>query len=490
MKKEKLEEIEELISAGQSARARKLLEGLRVSKIPRNRMSTVANLCRRVGLAELALKILKSVVRSSNSQVKAKANEVVVYAQALSSIGGSEEAIRLLNNDYILQEEPKASLYLAFAYFAQWDYQTALVHLENFLNRIEKGTYIYYIGQVNCVAALVTLARYKEAKEFLEPLIQDLDSRKHTVLAGNCRELLAQVFFNQNKLEKASILLDQALELLGDQKYPDALFVKKWQALIDLKKDRTSKEARKKIEWIRNKAREIDHFETLRDVDYHTSLIDGDRELFNRVYFGSPFAAYRQKMKKSSKMPVDLSFRRNFSNLQAKKYIEINSLIEGPEALFAKGSLYHRLLYQLSLDFYRPIRIPTLFSKLYSDEFFEPESSSQKMKMLISRLRKIIAPLGLKIEEKSGKGYLLTADSKVGLIYRAIEKKPPSSRLHSRFKEICEHFSDQDFSCEDVSQFFDVSPRTAVRWLNEYCEQGMMEKIGVKKGVRYQVAIA
>ena len=106
MKKEKLEEIEGLISAGQSARARKLLEGLRVSKIPRNRMSTVANLCRRVGLAELALKILKSVVRSSNSQVKAKANEVVVYAQALSSIGGSEEAIRLLNNDYILQEEP------------------------------------------------------------------------------------------------------------------------------------------------------------------------------------------------------------------------------------------------------------------------------------------------------------------------------------------------------------------------------------------------
>ncbi len=487
MSNSKYEQIEALIQSGQSAKARSQLQKLSISKIPRNRLSYVASLCRSSGIPEMALKVLKPLVHSQNPHVHASASEIAQYGQSLISLGGSEEAIALLNQEKVMSDEPKALLFLSFAYFAQWNYQAALPHLEAYLQRVPAGSYIHGIGQVNYAAALIAAGHYDKAEHTLIPLIDFFKKEKHQILAGNGLELLAQIYFHRDQVLKARPILEQATQLLGE-KLPDSLFVKKWQCLIKIKSQGATLQNLNELEKLRNLAEQLFHWETIRDIDFHKSLLTHDISLYNQVYFGSPFPQLREKIKSLSEMPTKKTFIRNFSGAkQLSIFYDIQNLDQGNKAIFKTGSLYHRLFLALTEDFYRPLRLPTLFAKLYPDECFEPESSSQKLKMLISRLRKRITPLGFQIIERGGAGYILTCKKPVGLVYRDSPQPLPQA-LDSRLSRVKELIQSPTFKSQDIANLFNISPRSASRWLKAMTEEGLIEKLGDKKGATYKIS--
>ena len=487
MKQQTIQDIEEDIVEGRTQQARAQLNKVVIAKIPRNRRASLASLCRRVGLAEQALKILRPVVRSQNRQITPSSEESLQYAQSLSSIGGSEEAIRLLSGEKIQKEEPRALLYLAFAHFAQWKYCESLPFLEEFLRQPPPTSYFHHIGEVNLIAALVSVCDYERARAHLLPLIEKLDQAGHRILAGNCRELLGQVLFHMGKTSEAKASLEEALQLLGEHKYPDSLFVKKWQLIIGLREQPSDLNLQHKFSELRAKAMEISHWETLRDIDFNSSKLFSTPELFQHVYFGTPYASYRDYMERDLDLPLPKQFARQMQKAAKGEVIDLDEMIIGSQKPFKVNSLFHRMYHELSLDFYKPKRVATLFSKVYPGEYFDAESSTQKIKMLISRLRKVLGPYGLTVKEWGGTGYSLDATKPCGLLCRLDREAPKSSRSERHFDDFVRFFKGSEFSSQQVAKEFGVTQRTALRWLTEHVENGRLEKIGQKKGARYTV---
>lgn len=480
-----LKDIEAKITSGQVTEARHMLQAVEVTKVPRNKVCAVAQLAKRAGLSDLALKLIKPYVRSHNKLIQPTPAECLDYATALVSVGGAEEAVELLSRKEVLAHDPKAYLYLAFAWFARWDYRSALEPLQQYLSLTEMGSYQHAIGQVNYSAALINLEEYAEAEKILLKLIPEFQSQNYSILSGNCRELLAQIYFRLNKTGEARRLLEEALPLLGG-KMPDTLFVNKWLALIDLKNNPGSSEAQKKFEGLRRQALEIHHWESVRDLDFHSAMISSKLDVLKRVYFGTPLQHYREQLLNKYPKVGQSGTLRCLGSETDGEVIDLEQLLKGEKPLFKPGSLNHNMFHLLLADFYRPIRVGTLFEKLYPGEYFDPDHSAQKVKMQISRLRKALKPLGIEITEMNGKGYRLTSQKGVRLKYNQPFDLNPEDKSQLHLEIIQEHFQDRPFTCTEFARQMGVNDRTALRWLTELIEQNQILKTGARKGVRYQ----
>ena len=485
-----LKDIEAKITSGQVTEARHLLQAVEVTKVPRNKVCAVAQLAKRAGLSDLALKLIKPYVRSHNKLIEPTPTECLDYATALVSVGGAEEAVELLSRKEVLAHDPKAHLYLAFAWFARWDYRSALKPLQEYLSRTDEGSYQHAIGQVNYSAALINLELYEEAEKILLKLIPEFQSQNYSILSGNCRELLAQIYFRLNKTAEARRLLEEALPLLGG-KMPDTLFVNKWLALIALKDNPGSTEAQRVFEDIRSQAVEIHHWESVRDLDFHSAMITSKLDILKRVYFGTPLNHYREQLlNKYPNIRQGGTLRHLEPGSEESNVISLEELFKGEKPLFKPGSLNHNMFHLLLADFYRPIRVGTLFEKLYPGEYFDPDHSAQKVKMQISRLRKSLKPFGIEITEMNGKGYMLTSQKGVCLKYAQLFDLNPENKSQLHLEVIQEKFHDRPFTCSEFARLMGVNDRTALRWLTELIEGNQILKSGARKGVRYQLLVS
>lgn len=475
-----LNELDELIRTGKAGEVRRHLKNINLSQLSRKQRVQFARLCSRSGIFELGLKALRKFVYPENTLITPTNEELCEYGHALTSIGGGLEAIGLLKD---VESVPRAKLITAFAYFSQWSYPSSLPFLEDYLSLVDENSYEYLIGQVNYAAALLGSRKMEAARELLLNILGKIEESDHRILRGNCRELMAQIYFRRGNLLEATKLLNLASSDLGN-KYPDALFVDKWNLLITIKDSQITEMNSKIIQF-----REICHkhfdWETLRDFDYQLCQINGDELLFNKTYFGTPYEFWRKTALSEVHFPVHDTYHRNLGDNDTEDSVEIEleSLHNGSNPIFKMGSLYHRLFEMLAQDFYRPHRLVQLFSLLHPDEYFDPEFSSKKMRVLMVRLRKMLLPLGIEIEERSGQGYFLKSQKNLTFIYSNVTRSIEAE--DAKLREIDSKFPDGMFSSEEVATLFGVSKRTAVRWLNEYIEQGQVEKKGEKKGAHY-----
>ena len=486
MTREQLEEIGQLLDSGQSNEARKKINKIVLKNIDRAHVVEFAHLCRRVGVSETGLKALKTYVRSQNNLIEAKSAEKAEYAHSLISIGGSEEALKLLGQ---CEPGPKVFLCSAFAHFSQWDYHSAIPFLENFLGATDPNSYQHLIGQVNFTAALVATDQMDRAAEVVKPLVPQFKKLGHKILTGNCQELLAQIYYRKKKWEICLGYLEESKKNLGN-KMPDTLFVEKWFALINLARS-PGHSSYEPLERVRQIAKDQHHWETLRDLDFNVGLICEDLEIFNRVYHGTPFPVWRSRAERLASWSPSHEYTRSFQSAGlGDVVVNMESLWEKGVGPLKFGSLDHKLLVNLAEDFYRPKRLPTLFEKLYPQEYFDPEYSSQKVKMLISRFRKKVAQIGLNVIEKSGTGYMLTASKKLNLLYRLEMEEKFSGQSDLRLLRIHELFGGVKFTSAEVSREFKVSQRSASRWLKDWEDEGIVIKIGLKKGSHYLIVDA
>ena len=113
-------------------------------------------------------------------------------------------------------------------------------------------------------------------------------------LLANSHELLSQIYIQKGEFSLARRELDKSWDILKEEKSTDQLFVVKWMAIIEAleKKDPLP------LTHAKNEALKRRHWESIRDLDFYHLKINFNLENYQRLYCGTPFAAYKEKLRK------------------------------------------------------------------------------------------------------------------------------------------------------------------------------------------------
>jgi tetratricopeptide (TPR) repeat protein len=449
------------LKAGQIGKAVHALHGLNSAKVPRALRLPLARICRRCGLVAEGLRLLMPVVRSERGS-EGTPGEQAEYAILLVRNGAVREAQTLLARN----PAPESSLFRAFAHFAQWEYEAAIPHLQNYLTQ-PVGDYQALVGRVNLGAALVATDR---ADEGLVLLCENIDIALrggHGRLAGNCLELRSQIHLKRGDFAAALADLREAELKLGGN---DLFFVRKWRAVAEAMDTRSPQPLRA----IRAEALERREWENLRDIDSQTLRLGFDQKLFDHLYFGTPFAAFR------ANLCTEFNARPS-----AGEYI----LGEGPRRLDLysdpKMKTPQKLVEILLRDFYRPFSLGNLFAELFPGEYFDIFTSPDRVHQVLRRARAWISgeKLDLSVAHEGGR---FRAVPGAGLTIVLPRERTGLDPVERRLRDLRSALGASPyFSASEAERHLDLSRPALNRLLSRGVESGQLRRFGATRAIRY-----
>lgn len=339
--------IDGLIRAGRSAKARSELSRHRPHSFTRAERFELAAVARRAALPWLTLRILTPVVRpSTKKSVTATTREKAEYAAALVRVGAGREGAEILAS-LDSNEFPQVLLYRAHALFTQWEYQPAIPVLEKYLSK-DLDSYQRLIGEINLASAYVHERHYTHAENLLAHLEQSTRKQNLSALYGNTLERLAELAIDRKEWVKAEHHLAQAEKAVEQAAGFDAFFVRKWRSILHLFLN--TKRSLPEFEAFKLVAIENRHWETVRECDAFRAIICQDRDLFLKVYFGTPYASYRERLRTDFKAPITIPeyFPLRLST-KASTSKDLDLLRD--ETKLKPGQLKHRILRAMVSDF-------------------------------------------------------------------------------------------------------------------------------------------
>ncbi|MCB0367204.1 MAG: hypothetical protein H6624_05835 [Bdellovibrionaceae bacterium] len=456
--------------AGRGDTVRKDLKSLNTSKVPRAYRSTLANLARRSGLPLIGIRLLNPIIRSDKPMdEKPRAEEISEYAVSLLNIGAVDEAQILLEN-LDSQKFPSVLLYRSFIRFSRWQYHLTLNDLATYCHLVE-DPYQVQVGKVNWAAALVFAAEFAQAEGILSQLREELKQSEKWRLLGNALELSAQVALGLRQWVLAKSYLEQARSLLGQGEGLNDFFVRKWEALLQLHEQPQSVPARFLVHQLKDEAKRLYHWESVRDFDFYLATLGGDEELFLRVYFGTPHAIYREHILAKTKGRWQLPDNYRVQPIAGDcTSFPVWDLVEGKLVGGSKprrvkpGQLFHRSLGLLGQDLYHPKPMATLFAELFPGEYFNPNTSPDRVYQVIRRLKAWLSrsKMGIAIGSRHG-GYHLILRGPTGLLLRNCNTTQSAEEIFcSRLKQRCP----EGFNSRQASEVLGISRTAFQRWLD------------------------
>ena len=480
-----IQSLESRIRKGLISSVQKELQDLNIREVPREHVISLANLARRVGLTNKTLSFLNKIVRPENTlQTPATHKEKAEYAVALQKMGAIKEAMDLLK-EVDKSIFPEQLLYTSFCLFAQWDYKEALPLLREFVESDELSEYMRTVGRVNLAAALVIAKENDEAEKLLALLEKHAVENELNFLYGNIMELSAQLSVNRNDMNKARGYLDNALRQFKDFDSPDSLFVHKWLAIVEcLEKDKVTDNLHRIIE----KASSYGHWETLRHCDLIIATLTGHRDQLEKVYFGTPHTAYRQKILDEVRTPWEppdhYIYKDKFKNTPRAFDLELGD--EQDLSLnLPNGQLIHQLLILLFSDLYKPTSLGRLHSYLFDGEYFNPFTSPDRIYQLMKRLKIWLGENQVPVEvHSSSGGYLPQLTKPYGIL---IPKDPLPYQATGLGVRKLGRLVGQEFSGKQAREKSGVKLSSMNRLLNAAMEEGLIEKLGNGPKTRYKI---
>jgi tetratricopeptide (TPR) repeat protein len=490
----------ELVKTGRGSLVARELSAIPRGKIPVDLLAKIANLAWRINQPSVGLKLLFHELRKhSGLKVRMHPDAYSEYAACLVEVGALSEAKMILReaHDY----SSKSKFYLALLYFKEWDYQSALPLLEEYLTQIPFD-YHQLVVRINLVATYVINEEFEKAQTLLKELREQLIRGGHRLLLGNSYEIESQIYFRSGEHEKALACLAQGEAYLVDAKNMGWLYSRKWQVLNKLKlqgRGNITSHLAGEIDEIKIQAKAMGSWETLRELDLQLALHTSDSRLLNHVYFGSPLSLYRrrieQEMKKTNS-PTQIadeyvlsdSLARTLGRTSAQPAVALDALVVSGHQN-SQSFLIKKLLMTLSSDFYAPFRTGQLFSHIYEGEFYDVETSPDRIVQLVRRLRNWVEKEKWNCSINSSNiGYkLLIEDSRGLLLSRALkeEKIETKSNVHSLL--LRKAFGDKSFSAKEVSEVMACSPRSANRALKELKGHGQVILFGKGRFTRFKL---
>lgn len=469
-----LDEIDSAIRSGHRASARKRLQAFLADHpkgLPRTALTPTASLARRLGLFSLAVRLLHSTVRPSSRAVsQSSATERVEYAGSLLQLGRLEEARSLLA-EISRAEEPTADLFSAFGFFSEWNYRASIPLLERYVASPRLTDYQRRIGEVNLAAALV-IDRGAEARrrDLLARLLTTAERDGNRLLYGNLLEIAAQDAIYSDDPARAESLLDRA-------PVRDDLMVRKWRAVLALRHGKSNTGALLRV---RQDALRTGQWETVRESDLFLGAYARDLTRLRHVFFGTPYAAYRERIRQFSHQELALEE----PSIKLGRGPEGPPLdLRAPEPLgLSPGQVPHRLLLALLDDFYRPPTIASLHAKVFPGSHFNPLTSPQQVHQAMKRLRLRLACL--RIVERNGLYEISLPKRERRRLILPVPSRDIATSSFARALTLDGPFTGKS---SDAARIWGVSLRTANRALTRLLSTGLAARTGEGRATVYSI---
>ena len=350
-----IRQIDTLIRMGRGSEALPIFHTMLSKLPPRDLVASVARLAWRIGDPISGIRLLGPYVRpKARTRVSATQQEKAEYAACLIRFGIRNEALFILA-EVDRNKVPSVLLYTAFALISRWDYRQAIPLLTHYLKLPHIDPYNRFVAKTNLAAALVYEREFPKADFLLRDITYELSLRRHNLLLGFIWELSAVHLIYQSKFSEAERFLDRAAHLLKETTTLGEFFVRKWKTILAIMRDGTG-ENFEALNQIRTEAVKLGHWETLRDCDRFEAIRKKDRNLFLRLYFGTPFESFRERLIRDfgnvAKIPETYDWR--LGRMRRKTPIlDLSDSSLDTQGL-KSGQRLHRLLISLSRDFYRP----------------------------------------------------------------------------------------------------------------------------------------
>lgn len=479
-----------LLQAGKIREVQSHLEKLEAKKIPREEILDIANIARRAGFHRLAFRLLNPIVRPKNklSPSKATPAELVEYGIILFRLGVIEESRRVL----LLPEVaacPESKLYLAFNYFGEWDYFTSKNLLLEYSQISSVLPYDRLIGLVNLGQAYVGLDESDNAIKVIKDVIPQAKNGNYNLILGNALQTYAEALIDKKEFDEAKKLLKEIEDVIGSSHYRYNMYVQKNLAVIDLHTQGNTKT----IDEVRKTAHVKRLHELVRECDLIRAVATKDENLIAKVYFGSPYSAYRERLVRHWKSDLKLEDYYNWdlnpaTHKSSEFIFDVRDGVElNSQKSIKKGTSIHRLLNVFATNMYKTFKMEALFSQLFPDEPLLLVTSGHRVYDTVNRARNWMAEnkFNFYIDETHGE-YSLKSDIKY---YLKIPKDPSLSTnvRGAHINEMLRLLGSGFFTVSDVTRVLEVSVATANRYLKEAIQADLIERSGSGRATKYVV---
>jgi hypothetical protein len=463
------------IRTGHSQRVAHRLSDLNALRVPRNMRLPLAKICRRAGLYTKGLLILGSLI----SENEISPAELAEYSVLLMRIGTSGEALEKLKSIDV-QQAPEALLYRAYGHFLNWEFQAAVPLLKAYLEH-PLEPYARLVGQTNLAFALVEARDHHSVLQLTEKIIHSAEIEGNKQLQGSCRALRVQCWIQDRQLTNARAELDRSRAFLNEPANYDQFSLRKWGLIYEGLESRTVQPFRR----LKELAAGFHDWESCREADLYSLLVEFSGELYVHLHFGSPIEGFRERMMAElGSVP-----NREFYVLGDKSSRRLDlrtARLDGNDCGLNPGKKNHLLLQVLLADFYRPQRIGGLFSNLFQGEHFDVSSSPGRVHQILRRTRQWASSctIPLIIDETDG-FYSLQINGNLSFLIARNQVRIDT--LESQFQRLCTS-PNGAMTLKDVCQRLQVAETSANRLLKWATAQGLMRKSGKsKQEILYQV---
>lgn len=474
---ERLLQWDEWIRQGAASKVRSLCRKLNHKQIPREHLVDYGHIARRVGAPDLIVLWLRPIVRSEKILSRtATDKEKALYALGLLRLGAFTEAAQILS-EIDPEKDPQVYFYRASMNLNQWNYKKAVPDLKKYIHHSDVPIYSKYVGRLNLCAALVSTGNSRLAEQEVSRLMKRLDDQQGSLLKGNLLEIRSQLLYDQGQFTEALQDLEEASKLLHKADERSILYVRKWQLIIQLKAAPNSAEILQELDSLKVRAIAIKEWEIVRDCDLHRALALRDQNLIQRVFWGSHFQGYKERIAKMfGQFDIEKSFLwRSEPGKQSAESPIVDLVGLAPTPALKK------LFFILTRELYQPLRTTEILDSLYPGEFYHPVASPAKLHRLITRAREWLNQQGLPIAVESFRN-----------AYRLGFLGPCQLRLHSHLSlekklELPQVIEDGFFSSRDWAIEKSISERTARLQINRLVKQGLLEMKARGPQTRYRM---
>lgn len=477
-----LEKCDQAIRDGHSDQALSYLKFISTQNTPREIIFKFSELAYRANQFLLAIKFLNPVIHPKNLGVKpASPEEKLIYATSLLHLGAIEEAtVRLKELD--ADANPEILLHQAFAYFAEWKYTSAIPVLRRYVKAKQLPEYRRCVGQLNLAAAFVFSGQFVKAEKLLVQIRSEFKEQGHSLLLGNSLELSAHLCLLQNNFKAAANYISEAEIILTKVSGRYLFYVKKTQVFIQLLENKADVNSLAKLNVLRNEARDLKQWETLRDCDLFEAIATHNKELIVKLLWGTPHEKYKQRV---------LSLTGDTIEKLPEFYWTISGNGEpSQEKLDFSQLLLDRpklklLLNALTQDFYKPLRIGDLFSRIYSEEKFDALSSPRRLFSCVHQLNAWFqqSQIDLKVKIVSGEFYL-TSKNGIQLRFDVLPKVQSQFRLE--LKVLHNTVGSKTFTSNQAAEVLNMSKPATLKILRKALKSKSMLKVGDGKSTVYR----
>lgn len=476
-----IEECEALIRAGQVQKVAGVLARLKMDDVLDSNRLSLAQICRRAGLISLGLKVLNPLIEETN---RAKGlptdrlwSEYAVLLQRKGLLQQSAQFLAKVNPD----RAPESLLYTAFWHSSTWNYKAAVAPLQDFIRRTE-DPYRRLVGKVNLAAAYVNTEMDAEATEFLPQFQGEARDLKALRLFANLLELSAEVKIRSGELDSALQDLDAANHVFGEEKTKDQFFVLKWRAVIESIKTKSTNA----IQEFRAEALARRDFESVRESDFQSLLIEYDLPKLEQLYMGTPHAAYRERIIRriGRRPPADsLLWTHAREPNPSDPILDLQNGIWKRHQFSDSG---RKFLLVLMNDLYRPKTLGALFSSLYEGEQYNPFSSSDRVQQALRRFRQELEETEVPLTLRHQKG-LYWIETEPGIAVLIPESPPPLDPREAELLDFLQRWPRlTNFDRVDLQETMGLVKGKALELIELGIQRDMIHVFGRGKGIRYR----